>query len=78
MQEVELTLLIGSYAQSYYLSKLAKSNLTQTVAAFKEYLPTFFPLVHPSPLNFRWQAKNPWFRQELVPVLQERVKKILG
>jgi uracil-DNA glycosylase len=78
MQEVELTILIGSYAQRYYLSKLAKSNLTQTVAAFEEYLPTFFPLVHPSPLNFRWQAKNPWFHQKLVPILQERIKKILG
>jgi uracil-DNA glycosylase len=78
MQEVELTILIGSYAQKYYLSKSAKGNLTQTVAAFEEYLPIFFPLVHPSPLNFRWQTKNPWFRQELVPILQERVKKILG
>jgi hypothetical protein len=55
-----------------------KRNLTETVRSYEDYLPKYFPIVHPSPLNFRWQAKNPWFMEEVVPVLAERVAKILG
>ena len=54
-----------------------KKNLTETVRCFDEYLPRYFPIVHPSPLNFRWQAKNPWFIENVVPVLQKTVKNIL-
>ena len=61
----------------YYLGSKAQENLTKTVRAFQDYLPEYFPIVHPSPLNFRWQAKNPWFEKEVVPVLRERVRKIL-
>ena len=68
LKQVELKLLIGKYAQDYYLLKTSGSNLTETVLNYKNYLPEYFPLVHPSPLNFRWQAKNPWFEKELVPV----------
>lgn len=78
MPEVRLIILIGGYAQKYYLGKTAKPNLTQTVQAYEEYLPKFFPLVHPSPLNFRWQNKNPWFVDALVPVLQATVAAIMA
>lgn len=78
MPQVEVTILIGSYAQKYYLGKTVKPSLTQTVHAYKEYLPEFFPLVHPSPLNFRWQTKNPWFEQTVVPDLQKLVRSIHG
>lgn len=77
MLNVELIILIGSYAQKHYLGKSTKKNLTGTVTSFDEYLPKYFPLVHPSPLNFRWQAKNPWFLSNVVPKLQSRVNKIL-
>lgn len=77
MPLVQLTVLIGRYSVDYYL-KNKRNNLTETVRHYEDYLPSFFPLVHPSPLNFRWQAKNPWFEQEVVPVLQSYVKKILG
>lgn len=77
LKQVELKLLIGKYAQDYYLLKTSGSNLTETVLNYKNYLPEYFPLVHPSPLNFRWQAKNPWFEKELVPVLQKKIKKII-
>ena len=55
-----------------------QKNLTETVRAYRTFLPKFFPIAHPSPLNFRWQAKNPWFMEEVVPVLAEIVAKILG
>jgi uracil-DNA glycosylase len=70
---IELTILIGRYALTAYLGKTQKTNLTETVRAFREYLPTYFPLVHPSPLNFRWQAKNPWFATDVLPVLRDTV-----
>ena len=76
--DVQMTILIGKYAMDYYLKGDMKRNLTETVRCFAEYLPNYFPIVHPSPLNFRWQAKNPWFMEEVVPVLERRVADILG
>lgn len=73
MPEVRLTVLIGSYAQKHYLGSDAKKNLTETVRAYRDFLPDRIPLVHPSPLNFRWQAKNPWFEAEVLPALQTLV-----
>lgn len=78
LTDIEMTLLIGKYSMDYYLKGKMKRNLTETVRSYEEYLPKYFPIVHPSPLNFRWQAKNPWFTEEVVPVLAERVAKILG
>ena len=76
MPDIKLTILIGSYSMKYYLGKEMKDNLTETVKSYKEYLPKYFPIVHPSPLNFRWQKANPWFEGEVVPVLREMVGKI--
>jgi len=70
---VRLTLLVGSYAQAYYLGKRAKKTLGATVQAWQEYLPEFFPLPHPSPRNQRWFKINPWFEQNLLPALRQRV-----
>ena len=77
MPDIELTLLIGAYAQKFYLKDRIKKNLTETVKAYKEYLPEYFPLVHPSPLNIRWFKNNPDFEEEIVPQLQSIVKRIL-
>ena len=77
LKNIELTILIGKYSMDYYLKGQMKKNLTETVRCFDEYLPRYFPIVHPSPLNFRWQAKNPWFIEHVVPVLQQTVKNIL-
>ena len=78
MPDVELIILVGKYAQDYYLKDGKGKNLTETVKNYKKYLPTYFPIVHPSPLNFRWHNNNPWFLEEVVPELQERIKKILN
>lgn len=76
MPEVELILLVGQYAQQYYLGNRTQKNLTDTVAAFRQYLPRYFPLPHPSPRNNLWQAKNPWFAAEILPALRVEVAKI--
>ena len=77
MTNLELIILVGKYAQDYYLGNEKQQNLTETVFNYKQYLPRYFPIVHPSPLNFRWHSKNPWFIKEVVPELQKRVKEIL-
>lgn len=77
LKNIELTILIGKYSMDYYLKGQMKKNLTETVRCFDEYLPRYFLIVHPSPLNFRWQAKNPWFVQDVVPMLKKTVNKIL-
>lgn len=78
MPDIRLTLLIGSYAQAHYLGRRRQASLTETVRAWADYLPEFLPLVHPSPLNFRWQARNPWFEAEVVPELRARVAAALA
>jgi uracil-DNA glycosylase len=77
MPKVELIILIGVYAQKHYLGVNMKKNLTETVKSFEVHLPTYFPLVHPSPLNRRWMAKNPWFELEVLPVLKKTITTIL-
>ena len=77
LDNIELTILVGKYSTDYYLKGRKKKNLTETVRCFDEYLPKYFPIVHPSPLNFRWQAKNPWFLKDIVPVLKKNVCEIL-
>ena len=71
MPNVELVILIGMYAQNYYLQKTAKKTLTETVRNYKEYLPNYFVLPHPSPRNRFWLTKNPWFEKEVLPELQK-------
>ena len=77
LPNIELTILIGQYAQKYYLPENTL-NVTETVQNYAKFLPHFLPLVHPSPRNQLWLAKNPWFEQEVVPRLQQRVKEILS
>ncbi|HEL1580040.1 uracil-DNA glycosylase family protein [Streptococcus suis] len=76
LPELELTILVGNYAQTYYLEK-SQRNLTERVQHAVDYLPTYFPLPHPSPRNNIWQAKNPWFQAEIIPNLQKILMQIL-
>ena len=78
LDHLELIILVGKYAQDYYLKDNPYKNLTKTVINYHEFLPRFFPLVHPSPLNFRWHGKNKWFKEEIIPVLQNTVANILA
>ncbi len=77
MNEVKLILLIGKYAQDYYLKKTAKKNLTETVRHFNDYLPKYFVLPHPSPRNNIWMKKNEWFKKEVLPTLKLEVSAAL-
>ena len=78
LKNIELVLLVGSYAQQYYLQKDAKSTLTETVKAYNMYLPRFLPLPHPSPRNNIWLKKNDWFKADLLPDLKERIQLLIA
>ena len=73
MPAVELTLLVGSYAQSYYLGK-DKLTLAQRVRQYAQQDGPFIPLPHPSPRNTLWLKRNPWFEEEVVPLLRTRTQ----
>ena len=73
---IRLTLLVGMHAQAYFLGRRRKKSLAQTVRAWREYLPEFFPLPHPSPRNRLWMKNNPWFVKEVLPALRRRVRAL--
>lgn len=77
LPNIELKLIIGQYAQKYYLGKSRKKNLTETVRTFEEYLPEYLPLPHPSPINIRWRKKNEWFETDVVPEIRANVQRII-
>ncbi len=74
---VELTLLVGLYAQTRYLGTRRRSTLTETVRAWHDYGPDSLPLPHPSWRNTAWLKKNPWFEAELLPELRARVAALI-
>lgn len=74
---VRLTLLVGMHAQAYYLGARRRRTLAGTVRAYRDYLPEYFPLPHPSPRNRLWMRQNPWFEREVVPALRRRLRSLL-
>ncbi|MEQ7799922.1 uracil-DNA glycosylase family protein [Pedobacter sp. ASV1-7] len=77
MQEVKLILLIGQYAQHYYLQDRCKTTLTETVKSYREYLPQYLPLPHPSPRNNIWMSKNKWFQTDVLTILKDQIKAVV-
>lgn len=77
MKELQLIILIGTYAQSYYLKEKRSKTLTETVRNYEKYLPKCLPLPHPSPRNNIWLRKNEWFEIEVIPLLRERIQQVL-
>jgi uracil-DNA glycosylase len=78
LRRVRLTLLVGSYAQAYYLAGHGQATMTATVGAFRDYLPDFLPLPHPSWRTTAWERANPWFGGELLPELRRLVSTLLS
>lgn len=78
LQGVRLTLLVGHYAQAWFLGELRRRTLTDTVRDWRAYQPRYFPLPHPSPRNQLWLRANPWFEGEVLPELRAQVAAALG
>ena len=77
LTQLEITLVLGRYAQAYHFSE-ASSSLTELVRSWDQYWPTMVPLPHPSPRNNLWLKRNPWFESELLPSLRKRVSEVLA
>ena len=77
LPNLKLILLIGTFAQKYYLKEQMKRTLTETVIHYNDYLPNYLPLPHPSPRNNIWMKKNQWFEADVIPVLQNIIKESL-
>ena len=77
LKNIELTLLVGQYAQAWYLKKTKKKTMTETVAAWRDYLPEFLPTPHPSWRTTFWLQKNPWFESDVLPELRRRVHALV-
>lgn len=78
MPGIELTLLVGSYAQAYYLQDPKPETMTETVRDWQVFLPRFLPTPHPSWRTTGWLKRNPWFEKDLIPDLRRRVRRILA
>jgi uracil-DNA glycosylase len=77
MPRLELALLVGAYAQKYYLGNRRAAGMTETVQAWRAHAPRFVPLPHPSWRNTAWLKRNPWFETELLPDLRQRLSNLL-
>jgi uracil-DNA glycosylase len=77
MPHIQLTLVVGQYAQDWHLPVVGGRNLTDTVKAWREHWPAMLPLPHPSPRNNLWLKANPWFAIEVLPELAKRVRAVL-
>lgn len=74
---IRLTLLVGSYAQAFHLKERRKETVGKTVRSYRNYLPEFFPLPHPSWRNLLWLKRNPWFESEVIPALRRALRRAL-
>ena len=77
LPNIELTILIGMYAMKWHLKKEMAANLTETVRNWRELPSDTVPLPHPSPRNFGWFKKNPWFEEEVLPNFRDKISNIL-
>lgn len=78
LTEVRLTLLVGAYAQAYYLGGRCGASVADTVRNFRDYLPDFLPLPHPSWRTLAWAKRHPWFERRVIPELRRRVRAAIG
>ncbi len=78
LPNIELTIVLGKYAQAYHLPETKKMPLTELVKSWREYWPNYLVLPHPSPRNNIWLKKNPWFKQDVLPELNKHVAAILN
>jgi uracil-DNA glycosylase len=77
LPNIQLTIVLGKYAQAYHMPQHKSRSLTELVKSWREHWPNIIALPHPSPLNNRWLSKNPWFEVDVLPTLQKQVATIL-
>ena len=78
LPHIELCLVIGQYAMAWHLPESKARNVTEHVKHWQQHWPTVLPLPHPSPRNNIWLKQNPWFNDDVLPALKERIAQLLG
>lgn len=83
MPQIDLVLVIGMYAQTWHLPDDRAATLTDTVRDWERIwrrpvLPRVLPLPHPSWRNTAWLKRNPWFGNEMLPILRDEIRKRIG
>ncbi len=78
LPNIALTLLVGRYAQVQYLGRAAGKSVVETVRAWRDHMPAYLPLPHPSWRTRSWAKKNPWFETEVIPALRAELRRLLG
>ncbi len=78
LADVGLTLLIGTYAQRFYLGRERGKSVAETVERWRDFLPRYIPLPHPSWRTKGWERKRPWFTRKLLPEIKERIKLLMA
>lgn len=78
LPKLQLTLIIGQYAQAWHLPERSGDSLTEVAQDWQSYWPQRLPMPHPSPRNQRWMRNNPWFESEVLPALRTRVRILLA
>jgi uracil-DNA glycosylase len=78
LPNVELTLLVGAPAQRWALGARVRNSMTETVSAWRDYVPDAIALPHPSWRNTAWLKRHPWFEAEVTPYLKERVALVVA
>lgn len=78
LPKLELTLVIGRYAIDWHMPHLKRASVTEAAAQWQELLPHKLVLPHPSPRNNRWLTRNPWFEQDVLPLLRNRVAALIS
>lgn len=77
LKNIRLSLLVGNHAQGSYLGPASGENATETIRRWREYLPHYLPLPHPSPRNNIWLSRNPWFAAEVLPEVRRLVAALM-
>ena len=77
LNNLQLTLVVGRYAQAHHLPG-QRASLTAAVQDWRRGWPHTVALPHPSPRNNLWLKRNPWFEAELIPLLRARVSEALA
>lgn len=83
MPQIELVIAVGQYAQAWHIGSGRRKTMTETVGAWREILfanrpPAILPLPHPSWRNTGWIRRNPWFEQDLLPAMRERIEMLVN
>jgi len=78
LPNIQLTIVLGKYAQAYHIPKSKNKPLTELVKSWRDYWPAILPLPHPSPRNNIWLSKNPWFESDVLPALAQRIATVLA